>query len=421
MKSKRMLFILIALFVVIAAILQMQVPQRFNWDETYSPSNANPFGTQLFDSVLKASMPKGYKTQNLTLWQAAKKNDKTNLLVLEKRIDIDSLTWQAINTLTRQGRKIILVPGTLAGDTATLAQLGLDIDRYNYSFDISRLKYDLSMKKEVEVPVYWKADGHYPAHRYHMLEQLVGYSRVYVKKDAGWDTIAYARTDIIDSNDYMPIYNPVVLHRKLNKGDLYVVRSSLIFTNFGMLDKKTQGFIFRVINLIADKPVMRATKKEASQAEEEKRATPFRAIFSSMPLTWAFYTLLAVLLLFFIFTARRRQRAIPVITPPSNHTLEFTRLIGTLFYQQHDRTGLVRRKWEMFAAIVRQRLGVDVETHDNDDELFTRLSVRTGLPYEHIATTIKHLRYIINNENNITSQQMKMTIQQMDDIIKRTV
>ena len=68
-----------------------------------------------------------------------------------------------------------------------------------------------------------------------------------------------------------------------------------------------------------------------------------------------------------IFTARRKQRAIPVIREPENKSLEFAELIGTLYYQKKDHADLVRKKYLYFAEELRREMQVDVEEVAEDE------------------------------------------------------
>ena len=86
-----------------------------------------------------------------------------------------------------------------------------------------------------------------------------------------------------------------------------------------------------------------------------------------------------VLVLFMVFTARRRQRAIPVIREPANRNLEFAELIGTLYYQKKNHADLVRKKFIYFAESLRRNIQVDVEDDSDDNALSRRISGKQGL------------------------------------------
>lgn len=414
---------------VVAAIgvaLQLQMPSRFNWDATFSPNDPNPFGCLLFDSVLTASMPNGYRAEKTTLYKSLDSAQVRNVLIIANSMELDSLEVTNIDSLTRRGSKVMIVTDeTYYYYQRDADSVGIDISG-GYSFNIQTLRKELGARKNIMDTISFRGDKQYAPHKYKVLYQLLNYAKVEYpisnsKKGISWDTLAYAdvRVDSLIRNGKSHRI-PIVLRRKKNNGELIFVTSNLLFTNYGMLEEDASDFIYRTMSLIADKPVIRITNEERTEAEWERNNTPFRAIFKVQALKWAFYLTLLVLLAFFFFTSRRRQRAIPVISPPRNHTLEFVQLIGTLFYQRHDHAGLVRRKWEMFAVKIRQNVGVDVQSLDDDDTLFTRLSERTGIPYEKIATTIKRIRYIVMNDNDITARQMMSVIDNMNEIEEKT-
>ena len=62
--------------------------------------------------------------------------------------------------------------------------------------------------------------------------------------------------------------------------------------------------------------------------------------------------------------------------------MEFVQLIGTLYYQQHDNTDLVRKKFIYFAETLRERLMVDVEDTADNNHTVSVLSQKTGIARE---------------------------------------
>lgn len=86
--------------------------------------------------------------------------------------------------------------------------------------------------------------------------------------------------------------------------------------------------------------------------------------------------------LFMIFTARRRQRVIPIVEKPKNRSLEFIQLIGTLYYQRHDHADLVRKKFRFFAEEVRRNAGIDIGDVNQGDADCRALAEITGMDVE---------------------------------------
>ena len=71
--------------------------------------------------------------------------------------------------------------------------------------------------------------------------------------------------------------------------------------------------------------------------------TPFRYILSQPALKTAFYILLIGLLGFIFFEIKRKQRAIPIIKPPDNDSLQFVRTIGNLYFENGSTARVIDR------------------------------------------------------------------------------
>ncbi len=125
---------------------------------------------------------------------------------------------------------------------------------------------------------------------------------------------------------------------------------------------------FRILSQMGGFPIVRTEgyMKETAQVQ----MSPFRYFLSQPPLRWALYLSMVSILLFMIFTARRKQRAIPVIREPENKSLEFTELIGTLYYQKKDHADLVHKKFIYFAEELRREIQVDIEEVADDERSF---------------------------------------------------
>lgn len=161
------------------------------------------------------------------------------------------------------------------------------------------------------------------------------------------------------------------------KGEILLVSTPLLFTNYGALDIDNATYIFRLLSHIGGLPIVRteAYMKKTVQMQ----ASPFNYFLSQRPFRWALYLTMISVLLFMIFTARRRQRAIPVIREPENKSLEFTELIGTLYYQKKEHAILVRKKYAYFAEELRREIQVDVDEVANDERSFSRIAQKTGM------------------------------------------
>ena len=123
--------------------------------------------------------------------------------------------------------------------------------------------------------------------------------------------------DELDSTTVSRNYHPLVaMVRPWGKGEVVLVSTPLLFTNYGVLDEKNATYIFRILSQIGELPVVRTEGYMTETAQTQR--SPLRYFLSQRPLRWAIYLSMFAILLFMVFTARRRQRAIPVVNRKTN-------------------------------------------------------------------------------------------------------
>ena len=211
------------------------------------------------------------------------------------------------------------------------------------------------------------------------------------------------------------IHVPVAMSYQWGKGEVILASTPLLFTNYGVLDGKNATYLFRLLSQMGKLPIVRTEAYMEQTAQVQM--SPFRYFLSQRPLRWALYLTMLAILLFMLFTARRRQRAIPVIYRPENKSLEFTELIGTLYFQKKDHADLVRKKYMYFAEELRREIQVDVEDVADDERSFDRIAQKTGMSAEEIGKFIRTVRPVIYGGQTITAEQMKQFIDKMNEII----
>ena len=108
----------------------------------------------------------------------------------------------------------------------------------------------------------------------------------------------------------------------VGKGEIILISTPLIMTNYGMLSGRGSEYIFRLLSRFGDKPVHRVRLNTLSKTREEDMLAMLEYIKTQPPLWWAWCLLILLILLFMLTNARRRQRAIPVVSPPQNHATQ---------------------------------------------------------------------------------------------------
>lgn len=407
---------MVVLFVLLF-LLQMRLPKKFEWNATYYHADRQPFGCYVFDSVLTESMPKGYQVTSKTFLQldSAYSSQRIGVLMVVNSQDLKKLDVKHLCNIARRGGKVMVV-------TRESDDQSKDTIYYNelehtfrlqfipaYYFSYFRI-YNRATGNESEYKdtITWSGKPKvYPNHDYIVWQGLVG---------------GHLDFDSLQTNSSLAFEADTMLVAAsvpYGKGEVIFVTSPLLFTNYGMLEGNTSEYIFRLMSMMADVPVYRTEAYMKTDATMDVQYSPFRELIKRPPLRLALYLLMLGVILLMVTTARRRQRVIPIIAPPLNKSLEFVRLIGTLYYQRCTHAELVRKKFTFFAEELRRRCGIDVRDVNTDDGEVRFLAEKTGLGEAYIQKTLREIRLIIHSEEDIKPSKMREMIEAMNHILEK--
>ena len=386
MKGSHWFIIFIVAFLVIMFAVEYHLPKKFVWTPTFGHYDDQPFGCAVFDSLLSASLPNGYTLSKKTFYQLEEEDTLHSRGILAVAHDM-ALTDIDVKSLLKMAERGNKAKDSLCwvGDSAVYSPRTF----YFYPQLCSSYFWGDSLPgKELA-----RKALHVNEYRYEVEVDSVS-------TESEQDTLRYV---------------PVAMTCPVGKGEVILVSTPLIFTNYGILDGNNSAYIFRLLSQMGEFPVVRTEGYVKETAEMQQ--SPFRYLLSRQPLRWALYLTMIAILLFMIFTARRRQRVIPVIREPENKSLEFTELIGTLYYQKKDHADLVHKKFIYFAEELRREIQVDIEEVADDERSFRRIAQKTGMDAEEIGTFVREVRPVIYGGRVISAEQMKLYIDKMSEII----
>lgn len=456
MKSSRnFLFAMLVLFVLFC-LLQVNLPKKFVWSPTFSHVDKQPFGCFVFDSVLTQSLPKGYHVTKKTFFQLDQEHakEKISVLMVVDQQDLKQLDVKYLCNIARRGGKVMVVASSSFDDGRNADTVVVDELERTFKVKIEdglyfSLRGILSGLKahdnDMYDTIYWNnRETMYAAQSYRMFYNMVGgtlfvdsvpkvkrlaytlstagydyrHDSLYVGDFTSFDTIVDEKERIERIDTFAIKKVPTALSVPYGKGEVIFVSSPLLFTNYGMLEGNTSVYIFRLMSYLADLPVYRTEAYVKTDAMLVAEQSPFREFIKRPPLRWALYLALLGVVLFMIFTARRRQRVIPIMSKPANRSLEFIQLIGTLYYQRKNHVDLVRKKFKLFAEELRKTAGVDISDVNTDDREYLLLAEKTGMNSDRLKKVIRQIRLVLHSEGNISVEEMRSLIDAMDTIVR---
>ncbi len=417
MKGKILYFTILGICLVLVFLSEYMSPHEFRWRPTFDQKDKEPFGCYVFDDVLSSSV-EHYQVVNKTFYQAEQDSleGTRSFLIADRNLKFNETDLEYMYKLLYKGNKIMLC-----------AEFFPDILKDSLQFKMRR-KYlssiqDYIQNRKERDSLFFGTNSLNPEYIYKTYPQMHR-SFFIIKNDTEQhDTIQInknqqyrkelncdsAKTLVWDKEQ-----NPLAIQLFIGKGELFLVSTPLMFTNYGMLDKNNASYAFRLLSFMKDKPLFRI---EAYGENTRKSATPLRYILSEKALRHALYTGLILLLLFMFFTAKRRQRIIPVLTSPANRALTFMKLISNLYYQKHDNGEMIKIKYTYFCSEVKHLTGIELYDKNPDENTYSRLAERTAIEAAELRTLIKNIRLSVFS-SEASDKQLKEYIDGMNDILQ---
>lgn len=139
-------------------------------------------------------------------------------------------------------------------------------------------------------------------------------------------------------------------------------------------------------------------------------------ILANRSLRWTLYLALfgAALLLF--SELKRRQRAVPVIQPLTNSTVDFVKTVGRLYFQVRNNNDLAEKMVAHFKENVRSRFGLDCTVLD--DHFIELLSHKSGMDKAAIEKVIAQV-LAVSQGNKISEDDLMLLHEKLDSFYKK--
>ncbi|VTY10078.1 Uncharacterised protein [Prevotella melaninogenica] len=414
--NKRFWFF-VAGFLVFVFLLEWNAPSKFVWEPTFNHYDKQPFGCAVFDSLMEKSVPAGYEVTKKTIAQLERDGYGKKphaFLIQTDRFSPSATDIRSLDRLLRAGNKVFIAASDIEPDSL-YPDLQISIYGQN-GFSPMEVKSSIANQSIPYDTLVFPRQLPYQEKEYHVYSAMTGNS-VAVDGNVTCDTLLSGWVPKEYSDSTEGYWVPRVVKIKRGKGEFFVSCDPLLMTNYGILDTQINGFIFRLMSQFRGLPIVR-TEAYGPETEYETD-TPLRFWLQNEPLRWAIYLTLGGLLLFCMFYARRRQRVIPVVEEPANRSLEFVKLIGTLYHQKHINRDLLQKKYSYFAETLRRMTMIDVEDVESRKENIAQIAIRTGMPEAEVRMILDRVERYLQGNDELKDAALRKAIDGMDMIINK--
>lgn len=388
MSKKAKLYIALLVFAFLAIVVaEMTKPKPINWFPSYATHHKIPFGSYVFHQQLKR-VSDSVSTIDRPPFEYLKKNTISGTyLFYDNNVSFGETELNSILDWVFEGNTLIVASSNFEPqllDTLNLATRSVNItDNFNNEYQVQLV--NPSFKNEGS----YKYDK--PAEFYHF------------KKI---DTLNTSVIGLIDAHrgEKTSIKDSLINTIKQPFGDGQIILSTFpqAFTNYFILKTPNQNYTAGLLSYIdTSKPIFVDTYYKSGKTFY---TSPMYLFLNNVSLKWAYYTLLIGVLIYIIFEGKRKQRAIPIVHPLKNQTVEFTRTISNMYYENGKHKDIALHKIQHFLEYIRNTMYL--QTSEINDSFIKNLAARSNNSLEDTETLFKVI-HAIKQRSQIDQKELE--------------
>ena len=378
--------IALVVLVTVVFLYESGKDKPIHWYETYNNRDKNPYGLYILDRELAHLVGQdsiARFTTSVYDFLSGTEYDTlqpTNLIILtEKSGDLDSYTADYLKDYIEAGNTALIFQPTY--DELFLKAFGLEENYvYRSGFDEQEPDTRLELINDHLTKQRFTVRNETYSHEFNILDSLKSHIEI-----LGYKTIQ----DTIKQVD--------VVRYHLGEGQLILGFDPIIFTNYYILQSNNHLYTEALFSYIPDQKTY-FYGRSMDQSQESRSLLRF--IFANDSLKWGWYFFLIGLFVFTLFTAKRKQRIIPIIKPVKNTTVQFTKTVANLYIQSKDYRDLMEKSLVYTLEQIRRKYYLDTAVLDED---FTH--------YYHLKSNKnkEDIRAFVQFANNFKKQQGEVT------------
>ena len=155
-------------------------------------------------------------------------------------------------------------------------------------------------------------------------------------------------------------------------------------------------------DIILDQYALSWQKNQYQNNGNGSEKSPLSFILNNEALRWAWYTFILLLLSYILIGIKRQQKAIKVIEPLNNSSLEFVNTIGRLQFLQKNHPSLIRHQMRYLLLYIREKYRIYAT--ELNEETIIQLSIKSGVNKDDIQA-IKNKYDLLRNYVELEDNQ----------------
>jgi len=372
--KKHSTYILFFVILFAIAIIEIYKPKPIDWDPTFVNSDKIPYGTfVVYDRLGDIFYDNDVRETFLPIYDeinAAEFDAPVNYMFVARTLSFPEIDEEHLLEFVAEGNNAFISAGSLG---SLLDTLDMEFGYGSYYLDADdqdTLKLDTARVGNNFINKNLEKEGGYPLHK-NLFNGYISYFDTSTTTILGLDKVGKVNFAKVE----------------FGEGNFFINTTPFAFTNYNMLDFEIAEYSSKLLSHL---PVADVIWDEYYKQGRKESTSMFRYFVKNEALRWSLYLTLLSLLLFCIFESKRKQRAIPVVEPLANTSIEYAHSLARLYEGKGDHANLVDKKIRHFHDFIRSKLFIqEIEYSDNFMELLT---IKSGVEEE----KVKDLMVLIN-------------------------
>ena len=204
------------------------------------------------------------------------------------------------------------------------------------------------------------------------------------------------------------------------KGYLYIFTTPILLTNYFVKEKQGLSHAEEILSVLSSGKLFWDEVPPINRQESDsgRPRTPYlKYVLAVESLRWAWYLLLATVLLYILFESKRKQRIIPVIEPVNNTSIEYVQTTGRLYAQIGNHRKLIQLNMRLFISTIQQKYGVKINL-DNPVSV-QWLATKSGIEAQRFIQLQEEYKRITLPGHEMKTKDLHLFYQQMQFIYKK--
>lgn len=371
--NKKYIYIFLGLFAGII-LTQYLLPKPTNWNRTYLSKDKAPFGCYAIYNLMSGVYSKTNSSNNQTLYNVKEKlSGNSSLLLINDNFNFNKNDVSSLYQILEKGNTVLLAANRFDGMLADTFHI-----KASYNFSTYFENIDSLLKKPGD-EIKLKASN-YKTKKYTYTQAAN------ISIFQNYDSTRFTILATTQNNQ------ACLIKTKVGKGSLYLLSTPDIFANYFIVKNKNRELVYSILTMIKNDNVI---WDEYYKTFNVTNYSPVKFILDNDSLYMAYSLLFFSLIIYMIFEGRRRQRAIPVLKPVTNSTLEFVNVISHVYFNSKNHQSIAVERIKYFYENVRKKFSVN--TNDINDSFLNEVTELSGIEFKLVKQLFTYCEKIKNS------------------------